>query len=194
VDRGANETETTSMWAERFQLTQRPKEKAENLVRAVDRWPRSDVLEGNEPSVWYNFDFPEYTIEIRYRPFDDFYEPWMERKNLKSRPRNFGGFSFRIKYLSTTLTTGVLFMPRHTMMPFPSPVSEKEYSKENVDMEYVLRSDSSAFMVGAICSSDRTTIEDGKGREDYLLKYYRNLLADIQVMFGGGVFELELPN
>lgn len=193
IDGAAREAEVAEMWRERFRLTQPPRDKAEIIIKSVHRWLKTPVIEGDDPLVWYNFDFPEYTVELRYRSYENFYEPWMERKNLKSRPRDFGGWSYRVNYFSTTLISGVFFSPRHTMMPFPKVKSQDEYRKENIDMEYVLKADDRDFFVGAICSWEASSLDLDETALSRMQSYSDKVREDVMVMFGLDVFEIDRP-
>lgn len=193
IDGCAHEAEVIEMWRERLLLTQPPKHRAEALLRQVDRWVHSSVIEGGEPLVWYHFDHPEYTIELRYRRYEDFYEPWIARKKLKELPRDFGGWSYRVNYLSTALLSGVFFVPRHCKLPFPRVISPQEYRKEPKDMRYILRSSTDDFFVGSICNSERGEIDSEVSASEKLTEYYDSIVEDVMVMFGLDVFEIEKP-
>lgn len=197
IDETTPESDISDMWKERFGLTLPPKERVGKLVKETNRWLFGGSYEDNSPSVWYHFDHPEYTIELRHLDSEEFYEPWLERMSESKRkmfPKMQSQREYRIKYFTTTLAIGYAFHPRHTLIPLPKVVDPEEYEKTNKEMNYIIRNTTEEYYVCAICLRENRRLDgddDYSAPRDRLAAFSQQLFEDIQVMIGSGVITLE---
>ncbi len=187
-----HDKEAEALWRTRLGLDVPPKQLVERLLLETENWI-AFTDPNHEHSARYHHNHPEFTIvsKIRSREGSPFWEPWIERITDPFRKSNASQttiWDYFVRYHSTTLFSGILMHPRHTIMPLPETVHPSELQKEAEEMQYILKKDTTDYFVAAILLKDRWNFDEHA--EGQLLEFDYRILEDVSVMFGDP-FELE---
>jgi|GEM_PF-2614402 len=190
INASMSDREIEQLFRRRFGLEKSPKDRMLDLLQDTEKWLVLDNPD-HVRIARYHHDFPEFSIETELLERDEFWEPWVERLSgfRKTQAQKTSLIKYYLRYHGTVIATGMLMYPRHTSMPFPTVISQEEYSKEAAEMVYELKLDTQDYLVAATFNRDRQSYDAEE--EDAMSRYDSMVFTDVQVMFGGNAFTLE---